>query len=349
MQTDLTDQIREYVETAAPAISLAELAQLAERRPGLGAAAQRHAGSSARLYFGMPRAVTAGVIAVAVAAAAAAVTITLATGDGATPGQRSHNAIGGATAKAHISAPGPAASGAPAAASISLTAKFLHHAAAIVRTQPGTPPGPEQYVYAETMAQGGGLYQIWQSADGSRPGLVATPKGDGQGYFKLSSCTVAQGEKYLQGGCSEQAGYLPQMPVQPAALRTFLIRIGMMPTQAQAAANASTPGWEANDLGKNVDALMMNTYLLPAQRAALFDLIAQIPGFTIVPGVRDVLGQVGVGIQWTYFGFSTGIILNPVTYAYLGDNSGRVGDVRPWRALVHFGYVDSLPAHKLTH
>lgn len=271
MQTDLADQIREYVETAAPTISLAELA---ERRAGLGHVARRHAGTTARLYFRTPRVVTAGVIAVAVAAAAA---ITLAAGGGAIPGKHSHLAIGAPTAKAHVSATGPATSGASAAGSVSLTAKFLHHTAAIVRTQQGTPPGPDQYVYAETVARGGGLYQIWQSADGNRPGLVATPKGDGQGYFKLSPCTVAQGEKYLQGGCSEQAGYLPQLPVQPAALRTFLIHIGMMPTQAQAAANASTPGWEANDLGKNVNALMMNTYLLPAQRAALFDLIAQIP------------------------------------------------------------------------
>lgn len=347
MQTDLTDQIRKYVETAAPTISLAELAELAERRAGLGHAASRRAGVPARLYSGRPRVVTAGAVAVVTAAAVAI--ITLAAGGGAIPGQHSPAAIGGPMATPHISATAPAAPGASAAASVRLTAKFLRHAAAIVRTQPGTPPSPDQYVYAETVADGGGLYQIWQSADGSRPGLVATPKGDGEGYFELSPCTVAQGEEYLQGGCSEQAGYLPQLPVQPAALRTFLIRIGMMPTQAQAAANASTPGWEANDLGKNVNALMMNTYLLPAQRAALFDLIAQIPGFTIVHGVRDVLGQVGVAIQWTYFGFSTDMILNPVTYAYLGDNSGRVGDVKPWQALVHFGYVDSLPAHKLTH
>ncbi len=341
MQTDLTDQIRDYVETAAPTISLAELA---ERRGGLGSAARRP-----RLYPGRPRVLTAGVIAVAMVTAAAVAVITLATGGGAIPGQHSRAAIGGQTATPRISAAAPAARGASAAASISLTAKFLHHAAAIVRAQQGTPPGPEQYVYAETVAEGGGLYQIWQSADGSRPGLVASPKGDGQGYFELPPCTVAQGEEYLRGGCMEDAGYLPQLPVQPAALRTFLIRIGMMPTQAQADAEASTPGWEANDLGKNVNALMMNTHLLPAQRAALIDLIAQIPGFTIVHGVRDVLGQVGVAIQWTYLGFSADIVLDPVTYAYLGENSGRAGDVKPWQALVHFGYADSLPAHKLTH
>ena len=157
MQTDLTDQIRDYVETAAPTISLAELA---ERRGGLGSAARRP-----RLYPGRPRVLTAGVIAVAMVTAAAVAVITLATGGGAIPGQHSRAAIGGQTATPRFSATAPAARGASAAASISLTAKFLHHAAAIVRAQQGTPPGPEQYVYAETVAEGGGA----STRSGSQP------------------------------------------------------------------------------------------------------------------------------------------------------------------------------------
>jgi hypothetical protein len=78
--------------------------------------------------------------------------------------------------------------------------------------------------------------------------------------------------------------------------------------------------WSSNELGKAADFLMMSTYLLPAQRAALFELMARTPGFTVVNGVQDVLGRAGVAIRWFYGGVMAEVIVSPGTYAYLGNS-----------------------------
>jgi hypothetical protein len=92
---------------------------------------------------------------------------------------------------------------------------------------------------------------------------------------------------------------------------------------------------------------MSTTYLLPAQQAALFELMAQFPGFTIVHGARDAIGRVGVGIKWTYEGAPAEIILNPVSYAYMGDRTwpspgfhGPGADAYDGAALVKMAFVD---------
>jgi len=199
-------------------------------------------------------------------------------------------------------APGPPSSGSAS----------TRHRAAVVLSEPAAPPRPGQFVYAETKSAGGRLYQIWQSADGKQPGLIR----NGQGRFILPACTVAQAQA---NHCSESAGYLPQMPTRPDALRAFLRSIGVIetpPSGFQAPRN-----WAANDTGKAVDSMMSNTYLLPAQRAALFRLLARTPGFTVIHGVRDAIGRPGVAIRWTYEGGTAEIILNPATFAYLGDRT----------------------------
>lgn len=74
----------------------------------------------------------------------------------------------------------------------------------------------------------------------------------------------------------------------------------------------------ANDLGKGVFFLMEETYLRPDQEAALYQLMARTPGFTIVPGVRAAIGRVGVGVEWTFEGGKGAVIFDPKTYAFLG-------------------------------
>ena len=80
----------------------------------------------------------------------------------------------------------------------------------------------------------------------------------------------------------------------------------------------------ANDLGKAVDYLMQTTYLLPAQQAAIYELMAKTPGFTIVRGARDSLGRTGVAVEWTFGGGHTEIILNSRTYALLESSGGAL-------------------------
>lgn len=180
-------------------------------------------------------------------------------------------------------------------------------------------PAPGQFVYSETKTKYGQTYQIWLSSDGSQPGVII----NGQGRSPQPACTVTQARRT---GCYLSAGYLPEMPTALHALREFLVSTGLI---AGTQSPPIVPGWAANDLGKAVDTLMSTTYLLPAQQAALYRLLAITPGFTIVHGVRDALGQPGVGIRWAFAGSTGEIILNPVTYAYLGDRTtGAVGSPR---------------------
>jgi hypothetical protein len=113
----------------------------------------------------------------------------------------------------------------------------------------------------------------------------------------------------------ETAGYLPEMPTNPQRLLAYLGKIGVL---GPGDTGGASP--DINDFGKTVDDLMSTTYLLPAQQAALFELMAQLPGFTIVRNASDAVGRVGVAIKWT-FGGAAEIILNPSTYAYMGDRT----------------------------
>ena len=58
-------------------------------------------------------------------------------------------------------------------------------------------------------------------------------------------------------------------------------------------------GSTANDIGKSVDELMTSAYLLPAQRAALYQLMSRTPGFVIAHGVSTPR-TAGTAIEWTF-------------------------------------------------
>lgn len=233
--------------------------------------------------------------------------------------------VPGNSPSAHPAPGGTGARLAPATVNVAAV-RFLRQAAAATRRQPASAPGPDQFVYTETEYANGDKSQTWLSADGNRDGLERKPN------VVLPSCTVAQAEiateeqlknpnahTPLPCAGDEDAGYLPSMPTDPRALIAYLDNVGIANTES-----GTGTSWQANDLGKAVDFLMQTTYLLPAQQAALFGLMAQTPGFTVVHGARDAVGRVGVAIKWTFEGSPAEIILNPRTYAYLGDRTWPV-------------------------
>ena len=232
----------------------------------------------------------------------------------------------------------PASRPGPATVNVA-AARFLRQAAAATRQLPAHPPRPDQFVYTETEGAGGtGQDRLWLSADGGRPGLVHNA---GQRAFVVPRCTAAQAERTH---CTEQAGYLPALPTDPGRLFAYLEKVGVAFPDDR---SASDPGWAANDFGKAIDFLMQTTYLRPAQQAALFELMARTPGFTIVPGVRDAVGRTGVGIAWTYLGSKAMFILSARTYAYLGDRTwpgpgfhGPGANRYDGAALVKIAFVD---------
>lgn len=264
-------------------------------------------------------------------------------------------AAAAATVAALIVVPGhspsaPPAPGKPPTGVRLAAAPFFRRAAMVVSRESVAVPGPGQFVYTETEEAGGGISRQWLSVEGNKDGLV---QNSGQHSFKLPPCTVAEAQVPRKSPpgmlsprtikCAEDAGYIPTLPTDPHQLLAYLYKIGI----AQPGDSNST-SWAANDFGKAVDFLMSTTYLLPAQRAALFELMAQTPGFTVVSGARDAIGRTGVAVRWTYEGARAEIILNSVSYAYLGDRTwpvpgfhGQGANAYDGAALVKMAFVNT--------
>ena len=272
-------------------------------------------------------------VALTAAAAGIAATVLL-----AAPGSHRRPTVSPSTASSH-----PAQAGRIRPFTGRLTAaRFLDAAARAALTQPARPPRPGQFVYAETEGPGGSSrYQIWQSADGSQSGLVI----NGQGAFPLPACTVAQA---ATGHCATTAGYLPGLPVRPRGVLAYLTKIGLAGAGDQPGGgqlHKAIPHWVANDLGKTLAVLLSDTYLQPAQRAALYQFMARTPGFAVAGHVTDAIGRPGVGIQWTYQGIDNIIIFSRQDYAYLGEQTIAPGQPAYGSALVKFGIVAKPPPH----
>jgi hypothetical protein len=214
----------------------------------------------------------------------------------------------------------PGSVGTPASAS---AAPFLRQAARAVLTAPtfdqqsSVVPQANQYVYSETEDPSGTLVQTWLSVNGNLPEVgrwTSGIKGEvpASGATSNAACTVAQAETTQ---CIPEAGYLPDLPTNPTALLSYLNQIGVTNTESPP---ANAPGWIDSDLAKGIMYLMQTCYLLPAQQSALFELMAQTPGFTIAPQMTDVIGRVGVGVEWNFESDSGALIFDPTTYALLG-------------------------------
>ncbi|MGH3394609.1 MAG: hypothetical protein ACRDPO_07950 [Streptosporangiaceae bacterium] len=220
------------------------------------------------------------------------------------------------------------------------TARFLVRAAAGITHEAAMRPSPDQFVYSKVeSATGSGAISTnenWLSADGARLGYA---RSSDQAGSKVSPCTLAQAR--ARRGCFPEAGFIAGMPASPGRLLAYLNRVKITNTDVLPGASWGT-AWKANDIGKAVDYLMPTTDLLPAEQAALYRLIARTPGFTIVPHIADAAGRVGVGVKWTFGGGTTVIILDPRTYAYLGDASWltRSPGVILRSALVKMAIVD---------
>jgi hypothetical protein len=213
-------------------------------------------------------------------------------------------------------------------------ARFLGAAAHAALRMPAAPPRPGQFVYEETVGpERTSKYQAWLSADGSQDGLVINAFGPSS----LTPCTVAQAEA---GRCGLEAGYLPGLPTRPSRVLAYLTKVGLADPTAE---HKPIPNWQANDVGKSAEFLLQSTYLLPAQRAALFNFMARTPGYTVAPHVADALGRRGVGIEWKYQDTTSIVIFSRKNYAYLG-NTDLTGGHPTWAAaLVKFAVVNRVP------
>ena len=194
-------------------------------------------------------------------------------------------------------------------------------------------PQPNQYVYAETEEPNGNIFKSWLSVTGAATALQRWTSGipgevPASGSVSNPPCTIAQASPTT---CVSEAGYYPDMPTDPTALLAYLNSIGVVDTADPPSSDPA--GWENSGIASAVSFLMQSAYLTPSQDAALFTLMAQTPGFTMVPNVADAIGRIGVGVEWNYEGDSGVLIFNPTTYAYLG--------IRTWPSAPDF----SAPYH----
>jgi hypothetical protein len=243
----------------------------------------------------------------------------------------------------------------PTASSSASAAPFLRRAAHAVLTAPtfnersGVVPRANQYVYSETEDPSGTLYQLWLSTNGNLPALHRNVSSKGEviapGVIANAPCSVAQSASAPERSkCVPESGYLPQLPTDTTKLLSYLNQIGEVDT---ASSPSDPPGQVDNELAKGIANLMQTCYLLPAQQSALFTLMAQTPGFTIVPKMADAIGRVGVGVEWNFQGDSGALIFNPTTYALLGLRTwpGPPDLSAPYDgdALLGISIVDSVP------
>lgn len=177
-------------------------------------------------------------------------------------------------------------------------------------------PQPNQYVYSVTEDPSGTLTKTWLSVSGANPGRTEWISGisgevPATGGNSLDPCTLTQA-----ASCMPEVGYFPNMPTDPRALLTYLNNNGIVDTTAYVGTDATRN--TANDLAKGLMYLLETAYLLPSQRAAIFNLMAATPGFTVVPTMVDAIGRAGVGVEWNRAGGSGALIFNSTTYDLLG-------------------------------
>jgi hypothetical protein len=293
-----------------------------------------------------PRLIAVAAVASVVVAAGVAIALT-ATSGAPVSGAKGVPISGakGAPAGGQPAAAGPA--GHPAAFGPATTAAgVLHNAALAALELPAGAPRPGQFVYTKLYTtqnpNGGGVevLQSWLSADGVQAGLTSggTPGTTGYSPGCRGGWYYYPNDLRHTQRCqpSVNAAYFPDMPTSPGPLRAWLRR------------HLGGADSYASGLLTNVESMETTDYLLPRQQAALYELLAQTPGLTVVPRVTNMRGVTGIGIRSTVVdkGSIYTIIFDPRTYAPLGMNwvavSGPFKGSRNGEVLLDIAIVNHL-------
>ena len=224
----------------------------------------------------------------------------------------------------------PATSPAPG---YTLAADFLNRAAAAARAQNAPLPTDGQVFYFKQVQvlhikgwwQGRQCLVMWQpspltgtasvyfGAGGCPSGVPPLPAGYRQFFFSKAS-----GPWYPA---------LNSLPTTPAALRTAL---------AAAAARGGDywglPRYSAEQIAFLLVSRLLEGPVSGSLRAALYQVVAQAPGVSLVPNATDAAGRHGTGILLriasAQFGSMTiTFIITPGTYRFLGWTQVAPGEV----------------------
>jgi hypothetical protein len=181
------------------------------------------------------------------------------------------------------------------------------------------------YRYQQMDSPPGGVVQTWSSVDGTRFGVEeAGPKLKSalpacrNGHWWDKAVGEPAGDDKMGCTLAVAAAYRPDMPTSPAALAAYLHKILFV-----------DPG-DSGGLLVQTEQMITTGYLTPAQHAAIYRLLAQTPGLTLVPHATNVRGRTGVGVRsGIWKGSVYTIIFDRRTYAPLGMNwTGVAGPMK---------------------
>jgi hypothetical protein len=227
----------------------------------------------------------------------------------------------------------------------SLAADFLNHAADVVRSQDPSLPTADQVQYTKelTVSPGphGGINQCvvtWAPSPltGLQNALGAGKCGPGVPPLPSAITMILQ----ARPGASYSYPALNTLPTSsPAALRTALY----------AAADRGGAEWglptvhSANVIVSFMIERLLAVPLSGPLRATLYELLAKMPGITLVRNAVDAAGRHGTGVvmKWGYLGYGQGtfeVIFAPGTYTVLGGNNIMPGQ-RVYYAILGTGLV----------
>ncbi|WP_283134416.1 CU044_5270 family protein [Rhizohabitans arisaemae] len=212
-------------------------------------------------------------------------------------------------------------------------------------------PRPEQYVYTESQTMYGSfamtvdenakansssgpggqsryLYRterrIWLSADRSRLGALMIKHLEPRPYpgWPLPAHAkddVGQVERLPLDDCGRKgpdwsrtdAVYLRSLPTDPEAMREHLYS----GQDGKEGADRDYAAWN------RAREMLMETYLPPAQRSALFRAAGLIPGVQLVDRAEDAAGREGIAVAKIHQGVSEELLFDRLTYRFLGERA----------------------------
>ncbi|GIH98607.1 CU044_5270 family protein [Planobispora takensis] len=179
----------------------------------------------------------------------------------------------------------------------------------------------------ETLPETRYLYRtrrvIWQSADGSREGSLRIEYLEPKAYPGWP----------IPEGADDEAGKvemlrLPVCEPLPARLRTDHAALKRLPADAggmrahlyDSARDGGSKGEEDEAAWTRVGDLLRENYMPAAQRAALFEAAATIPGVDAVRDAEDAAGRRGIGVgRVGPDGVREDLVFDPQTYELLGE------------------------------
>ncbi|MFI6498455.1 CU044_5270 family protein [Nonomuraea typhae] len=169
--------------------------------------------------------------------------------------------------------------------------------------------------------------KIWLRADGKRDaqgreGVLEIEGLDPVAYpgWKIPKMAYEKGTEVMPlVYCSGTSPYaknfttLKQLPTDPEAMKAHLYK--SFPATGDKGMSPEYQVWDG------ASELLRESYMPPAQRAALFKALGTLPGITVTENAEDAAGRKGYGVGGVWRGERSELIFDKENYTLLGERS----------------------------